>query len=167
MATTRQTGDAASNRRTASETDTARPVSPAAQGDDGEQDVRLRPARLADFVGQPQVRENLSIGMTAARMRGEPLDHVVIYGPPGLGKTTLANIIAQEMAATIKVTSGPAVERASDLASILTGLQPNDVLFIDEIHRLNRAVEEVMYSAMEDFFLSWVVGKGLSVVHNH
>ena len=162
MATTRQTGDAASNRRTASETDTARPVSPAAQGDDGEQDVRLRPSRLADFVGQPQVRENLSIGMTAARMRGEPLDHVVIYGPPGLGKTTLANIIAQEMAATIKVTSGPAVERASDLASILTGLQPNDVLFIDEIHRLNRAVEEVMYSAMEDFFLSWVVGKGLS-----
>ena len=100
--------------------------------------------------------------MTAARMRGEPLDHVVIYGPPGLGKTTLANIIAQEMGATIKVTSGPAVERASDLASILTGLQPNDVLFIDEIHRLNRAVEEVMYSAMEDFFLSWVVGKGLS-----
>ena len=140
----------------------ARTVSPAVQGDDGEQDARLRPARLDDFVGQPQVRENLSIAMQAAKMRGEALDHVVIYGPPGLGKTTLANIIAHEMGSTIKVTSGPAVERASDIASILTGLQPNDVLFIDEIHRLNRAVEEVMYSAMEDFFLSWVVGKGLS-----
>ncbi len=140
----------------------ARPVSPATQGDDGEQDVRLRPARLDDFVGQAPVRENLSIAMEAARIRGEALDHVVIYGPPGLGKTTLANIIAHEMASTIKVTSGPAIERASDIASILTGLQPNDVLFIDEIHRLNRAVEEVMYSAMEYFFLSWVVGKGLS-----
>ncbi len=140
----------------------ARAVSPATQGDDGEQDVRLRPARLDDFVGQPQVRENLSIAMQAARMRSEALDHVIIYGPPGLGKTTLANIIAHEMGSTIKVTSGPAIERASDIASILTGLQPNDVLFIDEIHRLNRAVEEVMYSAMEDFFLSWVVGKGLS-----
>ena len=140
----------------------ARTISPATQGDDGEQDVRLRPARLEDFVGQPQVRENLSIAMEAARMRGEALDHVIIYGPPGLGKTTLANIIAHEMGSTIKVTSGPAIERASDIASILTGLQPNDVLFIDEIHRLNRAVEEVMYSAMEDFFLSWVVGKGLS-----
>ena len=139
-----------------------RPVSPAAQQDDEQQDTRLRPARLQDFVGQPQVRENLSIAMQAARMRGEPLDHIAIYGPPGLGKTTLANIIAHEMGASIKVTSGPAVERASDIASILTGLQPNDVLFIDEIHRLNRAVEEVMYSAMEDFFLSWVVGKGLS-----
>ncbi|MDE2787822.1 MAG: Holliday junction branch migration DNA helicase RuvB [Chloroflexota bacterium] len=140
----------------------ARPISAATQGDEGEQDVRLRPARLGDFVGQPQVRENLSIAMEAARMRGEPLDHVIIYGPPGLGKTTLANIIAQEMGSTIKVTSGPAIERASDIASILTALQPNDILFIDEIHRLNRAVEEVMYSAMEEFFLSWVVGKGLS-----
>ena len=139
-----------------------RAVSPDVQSDDGEQETRLRPARLGDFVGQPQVKENLSIAMQAARMRGEPLDHVVIYGPPGLGKTTFANIIANEMGATIKVTAGPAIERASDVASILTGLQPNDVLFIDEIHRLNRAVEEVMYSAMEDFFLSWVVGKGLS-----
>ncbi len=140
----------------------ARTVSPDAQGDDADQETRLRPALLSDFVGQPQVKENLSIAMQAARIRGEPLDHVVIYGPPGLGKTTLANIIANEMGATIKITAGPAIERASDLASILTGLQPNDVLFIDEIHRLNRAVEEVMYSAMEDFFLSWVVGKGLS-----
>ena len=139
-----------------------RPVAPDVQGDDGEQETRLRPARLSDFVGQPQVKENLSIAMQAARMREEPLDHVVIYGPPGLGKTTLANIIANEMGTTIRVTAGPAIERASDVASILTGLQPNDVLFIDEIHRLNRAVEEVMYSAMEDFFLSWVVGKGLS-----
>jgi Holliday junction DNA helicase RuvB len=140
----------------------ARTVSAAVQGDDDRQDTRLRPSRLRDFVGQPHVKENLSIAMEASRLRSEPLDHVVIYGPPGLGKTTLANIIAQEMGAAIKVTSGPAVERASDIASILTGLQPNDVLFIDEIHRLNRAVEEVMYSAMEDFFLSWVVGKGLS-----
>ena len=139
-----------------------RPVSPSVQGDDGEQETRLRPGRLGDFVGQPQVKENLSIAMQAAKLRGEPLDHVVIYGPPGLGKTTLANIIANEMGTTIRVTAGPAIERASDVASILTGLQPNDVLFIDEIHRLNRAVEEVMYSAMEDFFLSWVVGKGLS-----
>ena len=154
MTTTKPSGEAAGVE--------SRPVAPGVQGDDGEQEIRLRPARLADFVGQPQVRENLSIAMQAARLRGEALDHVVIYGPPGLGKTTLANIIAQEMGATIKVTSGPAVERASDIASILTGLQPNDVLFIDEIHRLNRAVEEVMYSAMEDFFLSWVVGKGLA-----
>ena len=139
-----------------------RQVSPDAQGEEREQETRLRPARLGDFVGQPQVKENLSIAIQAARMREEPLDHVVIYGPPGLGKTTLANIIANEMGATIKVTAGPAIERASDVASILTGLQPNDVLFIDEIHRLNRAVEEVMYSAMEEFFLSWVVGKGLS-----
>ena len=139
-----------------------RTVSADAQGEEREQETRLRPARLGDFVGQPQVKENLSIAMQAAKLRGEPLDHVVIYGPPGLGKTTLANIIANEMGATIKVTAGPAIERASDLASILTGLQPNDVLFIDEIHRLNRAVEEVMYSAIEDFFLSWVVGKGLS-----
>ena len=153
--TTTQTPDGAADSE-------ARPISPVTQGDDGEQDVRLRPVRLGDFVGQPPVRENLSIAMEAARMRGEALDHVVIYGPPGLGKTTLANIIAHEMGSTIKVTSGPAIERASDIASILTGLQPNDVLFIDEIHRLNRAVEEVMYSAMEDFFLSWVVGKGLS-----
>ena len=153
--TTAQKPDGAADAET-------RAISPVTQGDDGQQDVRLRPARLDDFVGQPQVRENLSIAMQAARMRGEALDHVIIYGPPGLGKTTLANIIAHEMGSTIKVTSGPAIERASDIASILTSLQPNDVLFIDEIHRLNRAVEEVMYSAMEDFFLSWVVGKGLS-----
>ena len=139
-----------------------RPVSPTVQAGDEEPRAPLRPARLADFVGQPIARENLTVAMTAARMRGEPLDHVIIYGPPGLGKTTLANIIAREMGATIKTTAGPAVERASDIAAILTGLKPNDVLFIDEIHRLNRAVEEMLYSAMEDCFLSWVVGKGLS-----
>ena len=124
-------------------------------------DTSLRPKLLADFVGQEKVKENLSIAMQAARMRGEPLDHVIIYGPPGLGKTTLAYIIAQEMGVGIKVTSGPAVERAGDMAAILTSVNAGDVLFIDEIHRLARAVEEVLYPAMEDYFLSWVVGKGL------
>ena len=137
-------------------------VSATEQEGDVESEVRLRPAKLADFVGQQTVRENLEVSIEAAKLRGEPLDHAVIYGPPGLGKTTLANIIANEMEASIRVTSGPAIERPSDLASILTGLQANDVLFIDEIHRLSKPVEEVLYPAMEDFFLSWVVGKGLS-----
>ena len=127
-----------------------------------DQDVSLRPKRLEDFVGQSNTKENLSISIQAAKMRQEPLDHVIIYGPPGLGKTTLGNIIAAEMGVAIRVTSGPAVERAGDMAAILTSLQPNDVLFIDEVHRLNRVVEEVLYSAMEDFFLSWMVGKGLA-----
>ena len=127
-----------------------------------DQDVSLRPKRLEDFVGQSNTKENLSISIQAAKIRQEPLDHVIIYGPPGLGKTTLANIIAAEMDVAIRVTSGPAVERAGDMAAILTSLQPGDVLFIDEVHRLNRVVEEVLYSAMEDFFLSWMVGKGLA-----
>jgi len=127
-----------------------------------DQDVSLRPNRLEDFVGQANTKENLSISIQAAKIRQEPLDHVIIYGPPGLGKTTLANIIATEMEVAIRVTSGPAVERAGDMAAILTSLQPGDVLFIDEVHRLNRVVEEVLYSAMEDFFLSWMVGKGLA-----
>ena len=127
-----------------------------------DQDVSLRPRRLEDFVGQSNTKENLSISIQAAKIRQEPLDHIIIYGPPGLGKTTLANIIAAEMDVAIKVTSGPAVERAGDMAAILTSLQPGDVLFIDEVHRLNRVVEEVLYSAMEDFFLSWMVGKGLA-----
>ena len=127
-----------------------------------DQDLTLRPRRMADFVGQPHVKENLDIGIQAAKMRGEPLDHVVVDGPPGLGKTTLGHIIAQEMEVEIRVTSGPAIERAGDIAAILTGLQPGSVLFIDEIHRLPRMVEEVLYSAMEDFFLSWMVGKGLA-----
>ena len=127
-----------------------------------DQDVSLRPKRLEDFVGQANTKENLSISIQAAKLRQEPLDHVIIYGPPGLGKTTLANIIATEMEVAIRVTSGPAGERAGDMAAILTSLQPGDVLFIDEVHRLNRVVEEVLYSAMEDFFLSWMVGKGLA-----
>ena len=127
-----------------------------------DQDVSLRPRRLEDFVGQANTKENLSISIQAAKIRQEPLDHVIIYGPPGLGKTTLANIIAAEMDVAIRVTSGPAVERAGDMAAILTSLQPGEVLFIDEVHRLNRVVEEVLYSAMEDFFLSWMVGKGLA-----
>ena len=127
-----------------------------------DQDFSLRPRRLADFVGQAHVKDNLGIAVQAAKMRGDPLDHVIIYGPPGLGKTTLAHIIAHEMEAEIRVTSGPAIERAGDMAAILTGLQPGSVLFIDEIHRLHRVVEEGLYSAMEDFFLSWMVGKGLA-----
>ena len=132
------------------------------QQDDFE--VSLRPKSLVDFVGQSNTKENLSISIQAAKIRDEALDHVIIYGPPGLGKTTLANIIASEMDVAIRVTSGPAVERAGDMAAILTSLQPGDVLFIDEVHRLNRVVEEVLYSAMEDFFLSWMVGK-LSLIH--
>ena len=139
-----------------------RVISGAPQADDASLDVSLRPRRLAEFVGQGEVKDNLGIAVQAAKLRGEPLDHVIIYGPPGLGKTTLAHIIAQEMGVKIRVTSGPAIERAGDMAALLTGLQPWDVLFIDEIHRLSRTVEEVLYSAMEDFFLSWMVGKGLA-----
>jgi len=139
---------------------TERLVSGAVQEDD--LDMSLRPKRLEDFVGQNQTKENLSIAIQASKIREESLDHVIIYGPPGLGKTTLAHIIAQEMRVEIRVTSGPAIERAGDMAAILTSLQPGDVLFIDEVHRLNRVVEEVLYSAMEDFFLSWMVGKGLA-----
>lgn len=139
---------------------TERLVSGSVQDDD--LDLSLRPRRLEDFVGQDQTKESLNIAIQASKIRGESLDHVIIYGPPGLGKTTLAHIIAQEMGVEIRVTSGPAVERAGDMAAILTSLQPGDVLFIDEVHRLNRVVEEVLYSAMEDFFLSWMVGKGLA-----
>ena len=125
-------------------------------------DVSLRPRRLDEFVGQPHTKQTLQIAIDAAKIRHEPLDHAIIYGPPGLGKTTMAHIIAAEMEVPIRVTSGPAIERAGDMAAILTSLQPNEVLFVDEIHRLNRVVEEVLYSAMEDFFLSWMVGKGLA-----
>ncbi|MBP3815248.1 MAG: Holliday junction branch migration DNA helicase RuvB [Firmicutes bacterium] len=126
------------------------------------QEVTLRPQRLDDFIGQSGVKDNLKVFIEAAKMRGEPLDHVLFYGPPGLGKTTLAGIIANELGVDIKITSGPAIERAGDLAAILTNLSENDVLFIDEIHRLNRSVEEVLYSAMEDYALDIIIGKGPS-----
>ncbi len=126
------------------------------------QETTLRPQRLDDFMGQKNVKENLKIFIEAAKLRGEPLDHVLFYGPPGLGKTTLAGIIANELGVDIKITSGPAIERAGDLAAILTNLNENDVLFIDEIHRLNRSVEEVLYSAMEDYALDIIIGKGPS-----
>ncbi|ADJ26044.1 Holliday junction DNA helicase RuvB [Dehalogenimonas lykanthroporepellens BL-DC-9] len=120
----------------------------------------LRPKSLDDFIGQERLRDNLGITMEAARGRGEALDHVLLYGPPGLGKTTLAHIIARDMGVNIRITAGPAVERPGDLAAILTSLQSNDVLFIDEIHRLGRTVEEILYPAMEDFALDIVIGKG-------
>ena len=126
------------------------------------QEATLRPQRLDEYIGQKNAKENLKIFIEAAKLRGEPLDHVLFYGPPGLGKTTLAGIIANELGVDIKITSGPAIERAGDLAAILTNLNDNDVLFIDEIHRLNRSVEEVLYSAMEDYALDIIIGKGPS-----
>lgn len=126
------------------------------------QETTLRPQTLEDYIGQKSAKANLSIFIKAAKLRNEPLDHVLFYGPPGLGKTTLAGIIANELGVDIKITSGPAIARAGDLAAILTNLNENDVLFIDEIHRLNRSVEEVLYSAMEDFALDIIIGKGPS-----
>lgn len=125
-------------------------------------EASLRPHTMADYIGQDQVKENLSIFIEAAKKRSEPLDHTLLYGPPGLGKTTLANIIAAEMGVNIRVTSGPAIEKAGDLAALLTNLSENDILFIDEIHRLNRSVEEILYPAMEDYALDIIIGKGPS-----
>ena len=129
---------------------------------EGRSEITLRPQTLQDYIGQKKATDNLKIFIEAAKIRKEPLDHVLFYGPPGLGKTTLAGIIANEMGVDIRITSGPAIERAGDLAAILTNLNENDVLFIDEIHRLNRSVEEVLYSAMEDFALDIIIGKGPS-----
>ena len=120
----------------------------------------LRPKTMDDYIGQDKVKDNLSVYMSAAKSRSEALDHVLLYGPPGLGKTTLAHIIANTMGTQIKLTSGPAIERSGDLAAILTNLNEGDILFIDEIHRLNHAVEEILYSAMEDYALDIIVGKG-------
>ena len=128
--------------------------------DEGE--VSLRPKRLAEYIGQEKAKENLSVFIDAAKLRGEPLDHVLLHGPPGLGKTTLSGIIANEMGVNIRITSGPAIEKPGDLAALLTNLSENDILFVDEIHRLNRSVEEILYPAMEDFAIDIIIGKGPS-----
>ena len=138
----------------------ARPVTGELTAEDIEQDRTLRPVSLSEYLGQERVCENLRVLIEAAKARNEPLDHVIFSGPPGLGKTTLASVVANEMGAKLHTTSGPAIERAGDLAAILTNLEPGDVLFIDEIHRLNRAVEEILYPAMEDYSLDIIIGKG-------
>jgi Holliday junction DNA helicase RuvB len=139
-----------------------RVISAKGNDEEGKFELSLRPKRLAEYIGQDKVKQNLRILIDAAKARGEAIDHTLLYGPPGLGKTTLANIIANEMGVSVKTTSGPAIERPGDLASILTNLRAGDVLFVDEVHRLARAVEEVLYPAMEDFNLDIIIGKGPS-----
>lgn len=139
-----------------------RVIMPEYSAQDGETEISLRPKTLGEYIGQQKAKENLKIYIDAARQRRESLDHVLLYGPPGLGKTTLAGIVANEMNVNIRVTSGPAIEKPGDLAALLTGLEEGDILFIDEIHRLSRAVEEILYPAMEDYALDIIIGKGPS-----
>lgn len=142
--------------------DNERFITSALTEEDNSTEVTLRPQNMGDYIGQAKVKENLGVYIAAALRRDEPLDHVLLYGPPGLGKTTLSQIIANEMGVQFRITSGPAIERASDLAAILTNLNEKDVLFIDEIHRLNRSIEEILYPAMEDYCLDFMIGKGPS-----
>jgi holliday junction DNA helicase RuvB len=146
--------DASENRKN------ERVIGPNELPDDAKTDLALRPANLDDFIGQEQLKRQLSTFLTAAKKRGEALEHTLLYGPPGLGKTTLSHIVSREMGKNIRITSGPAIERVGDLAAILSNLEPGEILFIDEIHRLNKTIEEVLYPAMEDFALDMVIGKG-------
>ena len=139
-----------------------RVIAPEYVPEDAEVENPLRPRTFADYVGQEKVKENLEVFIQAAKQRKESLDHVLLYGPPGLGKTTLAGVIANEMGVTMRVTSGPAIEKTGDLVALLTNMNPGDVLFIDEIHRLNRTVEEILYPAMEDYAIDIIIGKGPS-----
>src|SRR3989338_4061098 len=137
-----------------------RVISPAQEAADSAVEYSLRPTTLLEYIGQQQIKDNLNVFLQAAQQRGEPIEHVLLHGGPGLGKTTLAHIIAKEMGVNIRVTSGPAIERAGDLAAILTNLGEGDILFIDEIHRLHKTIEEVLYPAMEDYALDVIIGKG-------